>query len=97
MLEAETPPSPQHRGKGFVDVAPLLWFAAQQGNAFSVLPQARERITVFRFGLVLALRDRAEVAADEQHQSARRSRVDDRGNDEKRRNGHGPRLEMNRD
>ncbi|MNE23254.1 hypothetical protein D3C80_1165010 [compost metagenome] len=51
--------------ESFVEVASLLLFAAKQGDAFPVFPDAGQRVAEFRLQLVLDLGDPDEVPADQ--------------------------------
>ena len=62
------------RPSALAERAALLRFAAEKRDALAVLAQARRRVAELRLGLVLALRDLDEPAADEEH----RRRRDDR-------------------
>ncbi len=79
----------QHGPKRFVYRAALLVFTAHEGDTFGLFPETSEHITVFRLGLVFALRHGDEAVPDEHHGSAGEHRIDHGGDHEKARDCNG--------
>ena len=77
ILPAQLAPAHDHAAESFAERAFLLGLAAQERDAFAVLAQAGRGIAELGLGLVLALRDLDEAAADEEHRRRREERIDD--------------------
>jgi hypothetical protein len=52
-LKANCPPAAQHLAQRTIDGVALLLLAAENSDALAVFTQARERVTIFGFRLVL--------------------------------------------
>ncbi|MNE55649.1 hypothetical protein D3C80_1504990 [compost metagenome] len=64
LLRHETP-LPPDIAEALVQIAALLVFAAKQGDALTILPDARKRVAKLRFNLVLDFGNLDEVAGNE--------------------------------
>ena len=74
----------------------LLGIAAEQGDAFAIFAQTRERVPVVGLRLVLALSYGDEAAGDPDHRTAGQHRVDERGDHQEPRDAEHGAADRNR-